>query len=111
MVFSHWVSLAITAPLAFFSAFVVVRSRGLLTWISMLAIVASLLICLNPIYNLAEDLAYIEHDDTGFLFVNVSTWLGIALSTGISLHTSQLLGTLIRWITGKSAEPVICEIR
>jgi hypothetical protein len=109
VIFSHYVSLFITVPLAAFSVYMVWRSRGPLAVETLVSLVGSTFIVLNPVYNLMEDLSVVEHNDLVFLVINILTWVGIIMSTMASIVSSRLHLQVSRWIKGAKSEPMICE--
>lgn len=106
--FSHWLALVITLPLATFSSWSVLRVRGWRAPESAAALVGSLLICFNPTYNLMLDNAVLREVRVVTVMVNVLTWVGIIVSTMATVVSSRLHLFASAWLTGKKEAPV-CE--
>jgi drug/metabolite transporter superfamily protein YnfA len=75
VVFSHWLALVITVPLALFSAITVLRQHGIFSVVTVFAIFGAVLICLNPVYNLMLDQKVIAEVNMVTFAVNVLTWV------------------------------------
>jgi hypothetical protein len=108
VVFSHWLALIITLPLAVYSSWAVVRQRGIASAEGVAAVVGSLLICLNPVYNLLLDSKAVPELRVVTVLVNVLTWVGIVVSTAATIVSSRLHLYLGAWLSGKKEAPV-CE--
>ncbi len=108
VVFSHWLALVITLPLAVYSSWAVVRARGCVSAESLVAVVGSLLICLNPVYNLLLDNKALPEQRWVTVLVNVLTWVGIVVSTVATVVSARLHLYVGAWLQGKKEAPV-CE--
>ena len=108
MVFSHWLALVITLPLAAYSSWAVVRLRGVASAEGAAALVGSLLICLNPVFNLLLDSGAVAEVHWVVVLVNVCTWVGIVVSTAATVVSARLHLHLSAWLRGKKDVPV-CE--
>lgn len=114
VLFSHWISLIITLPLTLVSTVLVLKSHGVESRIGTATLIGGLLVCLNPVWNLAEDLHYIEHDENAFFGLNVLTWTGIVLSVGATLAHTGLWQRGVNYIYGirsSGEDEPVCERR
>ena len=109
VVFSHWLALLLTLPLALFSAATVLRRRGWRRPESAAAVLGAALVLLNPVYNLLEDEAVVAPRRTVAAAVNALTWAGIGLSTAATVVAAGLHVRAAAWWRGETAPEVVCE--
>ena len=106
---AHWVSFAVTLPLASLSAYFVVRTAGLFSALGLAAMVGSLLVMANPVYNLLVDSNVVKEVLVVSVAVNAGTWLGIGLSTVASVLNSNILTKLLHWWNPNATSAPVCE--